>query len=118
MDITALHTTVSPQTGGDSDGNGNAKEEEKQTASASLLSILPWQRENLARRKTASPEQDFWKIEDEMFLFFLNLGQGLFECSIPGTFNASKVHLSLDNFSCVHRRWRRNFERMRFHFTS
>ena len=69
MDITALHTTVSPQTGGDSDGNVNAKEEEKQTASASLLSILPWQRENLARRKTASPEQDFWKIEDEMFFF-------------------------------------------------
>ena len=41
MDITAQHTTVSPQTGGDSDGNANAKEEEKQTASASLLSTLP-----------------------------------------------------------------------------
>ena len=59
MDITALHTTVSPQTVGDSDGNVNAKEEEKQTASASLLSTLPRQRENLATPKTASPEQDF-----------------------------------------------------------
>ena len=98
MDITAFHTTVSPQTVGDSDGNVNAKEEEKQTASASLLSTLPWQRENLARPKTASPEQDFWKNWRRNVPFFLNSGQGLFECSIPGTFNASKVHLSLDNF--------------------
>ena len=35
------HATVSPQTGDDREGNLSAKEEEKQTASASLLSTLP-----------------------------------------------------------------------------
>ena len=77
MDIIALHATVSPQTGGDSDGNENAKEEEKQPLERPTSFNLAVTKGKLGKAKNCLARTGLLKTLKAKCSFFPELGPGL-----------------------------------------